>query len=93
MTYSYSSVVIADSSAPVASVVTGVFTLSQSATLTTVSLPGATTNSKAFWMPTTPDAAAIFPFLSGTCGTNALNLTHPSNPSSDLTFSYIAYLY
>ena len=69
----------------------GSFTLAASATSTTVALTGVTSSSKVIWSATTADAASIEPFLYGTCGSGVLNLTHPSNANSDMTFSYIAF--
>ena len=75
-----------------AGVFQGRFTLTASATSTTVSVSGAASSSKALWSPRTADAANASPFLFGTCGTNVLNLTHASNSNSDQTFDLIVYL-
>ena len=71
----------------------GSFTLTASATSSTVTVTGATATSKVIWVPTTAHAASISPYLYGTTGTNVLNLTHPSNAAVDMTFNYIAFLF
>jgi len=70
-------------------VATGIFTLTPSATSTTVSAPLCNAGSYVGWSPNTADAAADMNSLSYVAGAGQFVLTHSSDAGSDRTFTYV----